>query len=125
MTLSIFRNELIPAFLLRGLRRGEDGMSLPAKGCVNMSEIIKINPLDLCEKHSYPPTYQIIGTEDKVFDASHVTNFHAALKKQGVDSVAIVAPNMEHAFDIWAEVGGDVDVEILSQAVDWVARYAV
>jgi peroxiredoxin len=54
-----------------------------------------------------------------------VTNFHAALKKQGVDSVAIVAPNMEHAFDIWAEVGGKVDVEILSQAVDWVARYAV
>jgi hypothetical protein len=126
MTLSVLRNNLISAFLLRGLVRGEGGMpvSLPPKGCVSMSEIIEINPLDVCEKFSYPPAYQIIRTDDKVFGASHATTLHAALKKLGVESMAVVAPGMEHASEIWAEVGDKMDVEILSPAVSWVAGFA-
>lgn len=40
-----------------------------------------------------------------------------ALKRLGVESVVVVAPSIEHAFDIWAKVGEKVDVEILSPAV--------
>ena len=106
--------------------RGEDGisLSLPRKGCISMSEIVEINPLDLCKKFGYPPTYQIIGTDDEIFETSQATDFDAALKKQGVDSVAVVVPDVRHAFDIWANVGGKVDVEILSPAVSWLARFA-
>jgi hypothetical protein len=83
-----------------------------------------IGPLALCENIPYPPIYQIFGTADEVFEVSHATEFDKKLKERGVESVAIVVPNMGHAFDVWAEVGGDVDEGIVRPAVGWVAGFA-
>ena len=77
----------------------------------------------MCEEVAYPPTYQIIGTGDEVFETSHVTEFDIRLKSSGVKSVAIVVPDVGHAFDIWAETGSEVDELIIRPAVEWLAGF--
>ena len=55
------------------------------------------------------------------FDFVH--DFHDALTAQGIPAHKVLVPNVLHAFDILAEIGGDVDREIVSPAVRWIAKW--
>jgi dipeptidyl aminopeptidase/acylaminoacyl peptidase len=62
-----------------------------------------------------------MGTEDEVFDLSHMLNFGEKLKGYGVQCEMIEAKGEGHAFDIWAGIYGEVHVKILRPAVKWIA----
>lgn len=93
---------------------------------MSKEDVEGISPLHLLEsgKVRYPPVYMVIGTEDEVFDTSHVTEFDAALKKRGIESRAAVVPGARHAFNAWANVGDEVEVKIIKPAVEWIAGFA-
>lgn len=65
-----------------------------------------------------------MGTEDEVFQMSHLTEFHEALLQSGVRSEKMAVLGLGHSFDIWAEIGGLVDKEVLGPAVEWVVAFA-
>lgn len=81
-------------------------------------------PLKQCEKIRYPPVYQVMGTEDDIFEITHVNEFHEALAKTGVKCEKVLVQGAGHALDMWAEIGGDLHKGIISPAVEWVAACA-
>lgn len=130
MALHVFRKSRIVEFLWMGLVRCRDGegkgeLRLPRKGSVASEAIDDISPDHLCTKIRYPPTYQVMGENDEVFDISHALEFGKKLEKIGVACKTVVVEGEGHAFDIWAELGGKADVWILRPAVEWVAGLAV
>jgi hypothetical protein len=84
-----------------------------------------LGPISLCKKIEYPPIYQIIGSGDECFFPSQLTNFEAVLRGREPFAsrpeycVTRVLRNQSHAFDMRAERGDGVDVEILGPAVEW------
>ncbi|KAL2067735.1 hypothetical protein VTL71DRAFT_15831 [Oculimacula yallundae] len=124
MARQIFEQGLIAEFLIKGLLRERDGtLRLPEQGSVSKEEIDEISPLHILETTSYPPTYQVMGDNDDVFDATHVDDFHTALTAQSIPAGKVLVPNVYHAFDIPAEMGGDIHREIVVPAVRWVAAF--
>jgi dipeptidyl aminopeptidase/acylaminoacyl peptidase len=63
-----------------------------------------------------------MGTDDEVFDISHMLKFGEKLARNGVQRKMIVAQGEGHAFDIWALIGGKVHSQILRPAVEWIAQ---
>ncbi|KAN0102844.1 alpha/beta-hydrolase [Hyaloscypha variabilis] len=125
MVLTIFRKALIREYLLRGLIRGEDGkLRLPERGSVTKEEIDEISPLELSKKYKYPPTYQIMGANDDVFELSHAVKFHSALGITGSHRQTMILFEAGHAFDIWEDIGGEVHEKVIAPAVEWVAGFA-
>lgn len=126
MARHLFENGIMAEFLIKGLVRGKDGeLYFPQPGSVSKDEIDKISPLHLLttRQYPYPPVYQVMGTSDDVFDPLHVHDFHDALTAQGIPAHKVLVPNVLHAFDILAEIGGEVHREIVGPAVRWVARW--
>jgi len=65
----------------------------------------------------------VIGDADDIFDVSHVHDFHEALEKRGVKCKKMILPNKKHAFDIWEEIGGEVDRITIRNAVKLVTSW--
>ena len=65
-----------------------------------------------------------MGTEDDIFEITHVNEFHEALQKTGVKCEKVLVQGAGHALDMWAEIGGDLHKEIVTPAVEWVAACA-
>jgi dipeptidyl aminopeptidase/acylaminoacyl peptidase len=63
-----------------------------------------------------------MGTDDEVFDISHMLKFGERLAMNGVQNKMIEAQGEGHAFDIWATIGGRVHLQILRPAVKWIAQ---
>jgi len=147
MVLTIFRKALIREYLLRGLTRGDDGkLRLPERGSITKDEIDAIStiplplplpfsrsqtslthmigPLELSKMHKYPPTYQIMGANDDVFELSHAVKFHSALGTSGSHRQTMILFEAGHAFDIWEDIGGEVHEKVIAPAVEWVAGFA-
>jgi hypothetical protein len=60
-----------------------------------------------------------MGTEDEVFDLSHMLNFGEKLKGYGVQCEMIEAKGEGHAFDICAGIYGEVHVSGLLRLWVW------
>jgi hypothetical protein len=82
-------------------------------------------PISICKEIEYPPIYQIIGSGDECFFPSQLTNFEAVLREREPFAsrpeycVTRVLEHQSHAFDMRAERGNVVDVEVLVPAVEW------
>lgn len=142
MAMHIFRQNLIGEVLLRGLIREADGtLRLPEKGSVGNQELDKISkhphgsicaviltrlagPLAVSRLVKYPPTYQVMGTRDEIFEMSHMDDFHDSLQDTGVSCVKVVVPGVGHAFDMWANIGSGVCEDIIRPAVEWIVEAA-
>jgi acetyl esterase/lipase len=72
----------------------------------------------------YPPTYLVMGSEDGIFDISHMNDFRELLIKLGVDCKTSEVAGADHAFDIYSKVGDPVDIGTIIPAVQWVATAA-
>ena len=145
MILTIFRKALLREYLLRGLVRGEDGkLRLPEQGSVTKEEIDEISPsflpllspasksiplthvtgpFALTKTINYPPTYQIMGANDDVFELSHAIKFHSALGPTS-HRQAMILFDAGHAFDIWEDIGGEIHEKVIAPAAEWCARFA-
>ncbi|KAE8312817.1 hypothetical protein BDV41DRAFT_577249 [Aspergillus transmontanensis] len=122
----IFRRGLVVEFLLRGLiRRGPDGSTggwqLPQKGEAQESEIDGISPLHLAKQIAYPPTYQILGSQDDLFEVAHAVGLGECLNNQGIPHKEHIVDEAYHAFDIGANPGDDIHLNVMRPAVDWIA----
>lgn len=63
-----------------------------------------------------------MGTEDEVFDLSHMLKFGKELRRYDVQCEMIKAEGEGHAFDIWADINGEAHVKILRPAVRWISQ---
>lgn len=63
-----------------------------------------------------------MGTGDEVFDLSHMLSFAEKLEGYGVQNEIIIAEEEVHAFDIWADIDGEVHLKILRPAVKWISQ---
>ncbi|KEQ68320.1 alpha/beta-hydrolase [Aureobasidium namibiae CBS 147.97] len=81
-------------------------------------------PLFLCQSIRYPPVYQIMGSEDSVFECSHVTEFAAALDEQGVPHAEHIVQGADHAFEMSTKPGDTYHLTVFKPAVEWICRYA-
>jgi acetyl esterase/lipase len=81
-------------------------------------------PLHIASTLTYPPTCQVMGDNDEIFQISHVHKFHSALEATGVECRKVVVPGMGHAFDNWESIGGEMDREVIGPAVDWVVKFS-
>jgi hypothetical protein len=152
MILTVFREALLREYLLRGLTRsGDDKLRLPERGSITKEEIDEIStsplpfpslpfppfphssqtaltlekgPLELSKNHKYPPTYQIMGANDDVFELSHAVKFHAALGRSGSQRQTMILFEAGHSFDIQEDIEGEVHKKIITPAVEWVAGFA-
>ncbi|KAB8242976.1 hypothetical protein BDV35DRAFT_399577 [Aspergillus flavus] len=111
----IFRRGLVAEFLLRGLiRHCPDGSTiewqLPEKGETQEFEIDGISPLHLAKQIAYPPTYQILGI-----------GLVECLDSQGLRHKEHIVDGAHHAFDIGANTGDDIHLNVMLPAVDWIA----
>ena len=57
--------------------------------------------------------------EDVLFDTSLVTRFAQALDAQETPHVEVLVPGAGHAFDMLAAADGQVHLEVLRPAVEW------
>lgn len=83
-----------------------------------MSRIF-LGPLHLASGIKYPPTYQILGADDDLFEPSHLTSFSQALERQNTPHAEALLPGKNHGFDMGAEVHGELHLEVFQPAVDW------
>ncbi|KEQ87366.1 alpha/beta-hydrolase [Aureobasidium pullulans EXF-150] len=97
-------------------------LALLTAGGATKEGINQISPLQLCEKIEYPPVYQYTGAQDGLFETCHVTDFAAALEKQGIPHKEHSVPGVDHAFDMGAKVGDDVHLNVIKPAVDWIVE---
>jgi hypothetical protein len=81
-------------------------------------------PLELSKKYKYPPTYQIMGADDDIFELSHVVKFHFALATNGSQRQTVILFEAGHSFDTQEDIGGEVHEKIIAPAVEWVAEFA-
>ncbi|PVH69967.1 alpha/beta-hydrolase [Cadophora sp. DSE1049] len=125
MILTVFRKGMLKEYLLRGLIRSDDGkLKFPGKDSVTKEELDKISPIELCKHTKFPPTYQVMGAKDDVFEVSHAIKFHKALGTLGSNRQTMILFEAGHAFDIGAEVGGKLHEKVIGPAVEWVAQFA-
>lgn len=96
--------------------------SLP--GLTFQGMLTSLGPLHICQQILYPPTYQVIGTADDVFDASHIHSFHSALRSFGILTEKVIVPDVAHAFDIREQFGSPLFHEVIRPAVHWIAHFA-
>ena len=119
----LYREERLLQLLLGDVKKDANGkLVLLMNKPIDPRKVAEINPLDLCQVLRYPTMCQIMGKDDGLFQTSHVTELHMALKRQGVQSKYVLVPGVGHAFDTWAEEGG-VEDESLSDAVLWVTGF--
>jgi hypothetical protein len=83
-----------------------------------------LGPFEICKRLKYPPTYQIMGASDDVFEVSHAIKFHNALALNGSHCQTMILFEAGHAFDIWEDIGGEVHEKVIAPAVQWVAGFA-
>ena len=57
--------------------------------------------------------------EDDLFDTSHVIKLAQALDAQETPHVEVLVPGAGHAFDMLAAADGQVHLEVLRPAVEW------
>lgn len=120
----LYREEKLLRLLVGGVEKGANGeLVLLMNESMDPRKVAEINPMDLCQVFRYPPVYQLIGEDDKLFQTTHVTDLHMALTKQGGQSKYVILPGMGHAFDTWAKEGS-VEDKSLSDAVRWVTAFA-
>lgn len=65
-----------------------------------------------------------MGTNDEIFDISHMYDFHDSLQRSGVKCEAMEAPGLGHAFDMWAVIGSGLHADYIKPAVEWVVAAA-
>ena len=144
----IFRRGLVAEFLLHGLIRhlSDDGIlqwQLPEKGEAQESKINSISwfssfslkslvrfghlltkhttgPLHLAKQIAYPPTYQILGSKDELFEVAHAVSFGESLHRQGIPHKEHIVDGAYHAFDMWASTNDDIHLNVMRPAVDWI-----
>jgi hypothetical protein len=97
-------------------------LSLPSHTQTSLTR--EKGPLELSKKHKYPPTYQIIGAKDDIFELSHAVKFHAALGASGSQRQTMILFEAGHAFDIGEDIGGEIHEKVIAPAVEWVAGFA-
>lgn len=127
MSIVTFKTEVMAEFLLQRLIINKNGeLALPSKGSATEEEVRRISPLHLLEsgKVTYPPIFQIIGTEDEMFEVSPLAEFDAALKERAIESMTVLVPGVGHAFDAWVDVGDEANVKIIKPAVEWVVGFS-
>ena len=128
-------------FVCVGLVKVEGELRLPEEGSVPKEIIdaisksrlrtsgsdidLLLGPFHICEETHYPPTCLVMGTEDKVFQISHLENFGKKLKKFGVPCKMVVAPGEGHAFDIQAPIDGEIHEKFLKPAIHWAFSFTV
>ncbi|THW05936.1 alpha/beta-hydrolase [Aureobasidium pullulans] len=110
MGIYMFRSETVVDLLLHGLTQTEqDGnrhLAFPQAGGATKEEINQI-----C-------------AQGGLFETCHVTDFAAALEKQGIPHKEHSVPGDDHAFDMGAKVGDDVHLNVIKPAVDWIVQVA-
>lgn len=78
-------------------------------------------PLHLCRHVKYPPVCQIIGSEDSLFDLSHVIRLAEALDEQGIAHQEFVVYGADHAFDMMLSGKEEVFDKTFVPAVEWLS----
>ena len=65
-----------------------------------------------------------MGSEDKIFKSEHIELFHEALCNQGIQGCKKeIVKGKNHAFDMWCEIGDEVDREVVWPAARWLAGW--
>lgn len=64
-----------------------------------------------------------MGTEDDMFDVSHISDLGAVLEDQGIPHQELIVPGGSHGFDIGATVGDNVHLEFIQPAVQWASQF--
>ena len=80
-------------------------------------------PLSIAKSVKYPPTCQIMGTEDDMFDVSHITDLGTVLDGQGIPHKEVIVPGGSHGFDIGAEVGDKTHLDFIQPALHWISQF--
>lgn len=84
--------------------------------------LISPGPLHLLRKgivERYPPVYQMLGTNDWLFEMTQMTEFAAELQNRGIDNEMKKIDGGEHGFDIYCTLGDDNDISLIHPAVEW------
>lgn len=63
-----------------------------------------------------------MGAQDGLFETHHVSDFAAALEKQGALHKEHIVPGVDHAFDMGSKSGDDVHLNVIVPAVDWIVK---
>ncbi|KAI0536254.1 Alpha/Beta hydrolase protein [Xylaria digitata] len=72
---------------------------------------------------SFPPTYIVHGTVDKIVDPKFSIQAHAQLKKRGFETVLDLVEGADHAFDASARPGDD-NFDVVIKAFEFLKRHA-
>ncbi|GMG30752.1 unnamed protein product [Aspergillus oryzae] len=124
----IFRRGLVAEFLLRGLiRHCPDGSTiewqLPEKGETQEFEIDGISKFPSlpenadCLSPNVPDTWK----SRRVFEVAHAVGLVECLDSQGLRHKEHIVDGAHHAFDIGANTGDDIHLNVMLPAVDWIA----
>ena len=76
-------------------------------------------PLQLSRRIRYPPVYMILGDADDLFSTSHLTDFCESLREQGIACEEVLVSGAGHAFEIFANSGGETHLKVVKPAVEW------
>ncbi|GMG01671.1 unnamed protein product [Aspergillus oryzae] len=124
----IFRRGLVAEFLLRGLiRHCPDGSTiewqLPEKGETQEFEIDGISKFPSlpenadCLSPNVPDTWK----SRRVFEVAHAVGLVECLDSQGLRHKEHIVDGAHHSFDIGANTGDDIHLNVMLPAVDWIA----
>ncbi|KAF2963901.1 hypothetical protein GQX73_g9663 [Xylaria multiplex] len=72
---------------------------------------------------SFPPTYIIHGTADKIVDSKFSIQAHAQLKERGFRTVLDLVEGVDHGFDAGARPG-DANFDVIVKAFEFLKRHA-
>lgn len=73
----------------------------------------------------YPPTYQILGSQDDLFSTTHATSLAESLERQQISHEEHIVDGANHAFDLWSEMGDQIHLEVMRPAVDWIIKKSI
>lgn len=80
-----------------------------------------LGPLHLAKQIAYPPTYQILGSIDNLFDVSHAHKLGECLNSRGIAHKEHIVNGQPHGFDNFTDMRDDVHLSVICPAVDWIA----
>lgn len=97
--------------------------SLPFKCLSNFDHLLTkhtIGPLHLAKQIAYPPTYQILGSKDELFEVAHAASLGERLDSQGIPHKEHIVEGEYHVFGIWANTDDETHLNVMRPAVDWI-----
>lgn len=94
-----------------------------AVNCLKRVTLNALGPLCKAREFRYPPTCQIIGSDDDMFDLSHITDLAAVFQQTGTPHKELIVPDAGHGFDLGAKIGDKIHLDFIQPAVRWASQF--